>query len=273
MHLKWKASFATLALVMGSLLATARAAQQGPPPAPPGDQGGRPGGPGGPGGHGGRMGMRMGPGGDGSDGRDGRDGGEGRWGGRGGWGRDGDVGGRGGRMGMGMRGRGGPGEFGLAGLLNNPDVRQQIGVSADQAAKIRQQESDFRKTEIRNRADLQVKRLDLRDLLSADKPDRAAIDSKLQDISASQLAMEKAAVGHQLDMREALTPAQREKLRQWMMQRRDRERGGERGGAGGEGGGQRGPRSGNRPGGARGNSGAGAAPPPPAGQSNQAPRQ
>jgi len=272
MHLKWKASFATLALVMGSLLATARAAQQGPPPNPPGDQGGRPDGPGGPGGRGGRMGMRMGPGDDGPDGRDGRDGGEGRWSGGGRWGRDG--GGRGGRMGMGTRGRGGPGEFGLAGLLNNPDVRQQIGVSADQAAKIRQQESDFRKTEIRNRADLQVKRLDLRDLLSADKPDRAAIDSKLQDISASQLAMEKAAVGHQLDMREALTPAQREKLRQWMMQRRDRERGGERGGERGEGGGQRGPRGGNRPGGARGNSGAGAAPPPPpSGQSNQAPRQ
>jgi Spy/CpxP family protein refolding chaperone len=169
---------------------------------------------------------------------------------------------------MGMRGRGGPGEFGLAELLNNPDVRQQIGVSADQAAKIRQQESDFRKTEIRNRADLQVKRLDLRDLLSADKPDRAAIDSKLQDISASQLAMEKAAVGHQLDMREALTPAQREKLRQWMMQRHDHERGAERG----EGGGPRGPRGVNR-GGARGNAGAGAAPPPPPGQSNQAPRQ
>ena len=270
MRLKWKASFATLALVMGSLLATAHAAQQGPPPDPPGDQGGRPDGPGGPGGRM-RMGMHMGPGDDGPDGREGRGGGEGRWGGRGRWGRDGDGGGRGGRlgMGMGMRGRGGPGEFGLAGLLNNPEVRQQIGVSADQAAKIRQQESDFRKTEIRNRADLQVKRIDLRDLLSADKPDRAAIDSKLQDISTSQLAMEKAAVGHQLDMREALTPAQREKLRQWMMQRRDRERGAERG----EGGGQRGPRGGNRPGGARGNSGAGSAPPPPAGQSNQAPRQ
>jgi len=263
MRLKWKASLATLALVMGSLLATAHAAQQGAPPDSPGDQGGRPDGPGGPGGRM-RMGMRMGMGPDGPDGPDERDG---HWGGGGGWGRDG----RGGRMGMrmGMRGRGGPGEFGLAGLLNNPEVRQQIGVSADQAAKIRQQESDFRKTEIRNRADLQVKRLDLRDLLSADKPDRAAIDSKLQDISASQLAMEKAAVGHQLDMREALTPAQREKLRQWMTQRHDRERGAERG----EGGGPRGPRGGNRAGGPRGNAGAGAPPPPPPGQSNQAPRQ
>jgi Spy/CpxP family protein refolding chaperone len=258
MRLKWKASFATLVLVMGSLLATARAAQQGPPPDPPGDQGGRPDGPGGPGGHGGRMGMRN------RMGQDGRDGADGRWGGGGQWGRNG--GGRGGRMGMRMGMRGGPGEFGLAGLLNNPEVRQQIGVSADQAAKIRQQESDFRKTEIRNRADLQVKRLDLRDLLSADKPDRAAIDSKLQEISTAQLAMEKAAVGHQLDMREALTPAQREKLRQWMTQRHDRERGAERGEGGG-------PRGGNRGGGARGNAGAGAAPPPPPGQSNQAPRQ
>jgi Spy/CpxP family protein refolding chaperone len=265
MRLKWKAGFATLTLVLGSLLATARAAQQGPPPDPPGDQGGRPDGHGGPGDHGGRMGMRNRMGQDGRDDADGRDG---RWGG-GRWGRDG--GGRGGRMGMrmGMRDRGGPGEFGLAGLLNNPEVRQQIGVSADQAAKIRQQESDFRKAEIRNRADLQVKRLDLRDLLSADKPDRAAIDSKLQDISTSQLAMEKAAVGHQLDVREALTPAQREKLRQWMMQRNGRERGAERGEAGG----QRGPRGGNRAGGARGNAGAGATPPPPSGQSNQAPRQ
>ncbi len=263
MHLKWKVSFATLALVMGSLLATARAAQQGPPPDPPGDQGGRPGGPGG---HGGRMGMRMGPGDDGPDGREGRDGGEGRWGGGGGWGREG--GGHGGRMGMGMRGQGGPGEFGLAGLLNNPEVRQQIGVSADQAAKIRQQESDFRKTEIRNRADLQVKRLDLRDLLSADKPDRAAIDSKLQDISASQLAMEKAAVGHHLDMREDLTPAQRQKLEQWMRQRHDREGSNNRG----ERGGPRGPRGDNRGPGARGNAGA-TAPPPSSGQSNQAPRQ
>ena len=63
---------------------------------------------------------------------------------------------------MGMRGRGmGRREFGLGRLLNDPNIRQQLGVTADQAAKIRQQESDFRKTEIRNRADLQIKRMDL----------------------------------------------------------------------------------------------------------------
>src|ERR1039457_1786288 len=107
--------------------------------------------------------------------------------------RPGEQRGQGGRMGM--RGRGmGPGEFGLGRLLNDPNLRQQLGVTADQAAKIRQQESDFRKAEIRNTADLQIKRMDLNDLLSADKPERVAIDSKLQEIGAAQIALEKSAI-------------------------------------------------------------------------------
>ena len=122
---------------------------------------------------------------------------------------------------MGMRGRGmGPREFGLGRLLNDPNVRQQLGITADQAAKIRQQESDFRKTEIRNRADLEIKRMDLNDLLSADKPDRSAINSKLQEVSAAQLALEKSAIDFRLTMRDVLTPAQRQKLQQMMRQRR-----------------------------------------------------
>jgi Spy/CpxP family protein refolding chaperone len=145
-------------------------------------------------------------------------------------------------MGMhkGMRGR----EFGLGRLLSDPAMREQLGVSAEQAAKIRQQESDFRKTEIRGRADLQVKQIDLRDLLAADKPDRAAIDAKLQEISTSRLALQKSSIDFRLNSRDALTPAQREKLHQIM---RDRLRPG--GGPGSHGsrgmgpGGQRGPGS------------------------------
>jgi len=96
---------------------------------------------------------------------------------------------------MGMRGPGrGAGEFGLSRVLNDPAIREQLGVTAEQVAKIRQQESDFRKAEIRNRADLEVKRIDLNDLLAADKPDRAAIDSKLQEISTAQLAVEKSRI-------------------------------------------------------------------------------
>jgi Spy/CpxP family protein refolding chaperone len=213
-----KVTLAVLALALSCTPALAQADPQNPPLQQQGPRDGF-----GPRGPMGKM-RTMGPGGDG----------RGRWGHaplRGGFNRGGRHFGRGGRKGM--RGFGqGPREFGLMRALRDPAIRQQVGITDEQFAKIRQQESDFRKTEIRDRADLEVKRMDLHDLVSADKPDRAAIDSKLQEISAAQLALEKSAVDDRLDMRDAITPAQREKLRQAM---RDRWQGG-RGGAGRPGG-------------------------------------
>jgi Spy/CpxP family protein refolding chaperone len=191
MHTQSKIAVAVLALAIAGFPILAQTMRQGPPP-PDESQG-----------------QMQGPGGFGQRGPMGQVG-------PGGWG------GQRGRMGM-RGGRGmGPREMGLGRLLSDPNVRQQLGVTTEQVAKIRQQESDFRKTEIRNRADLEIKRMDLNDLLSADKPDRSAIDSKLQEISAAQLAMEKASIDNRLDMRDALTPAQRQKLQQMMMQRGQR---------------------------------------------------
>jgi Spy/CpxP family protein refolding chaperone len=224
-----KLALATLVLALSCAPAFAQANPPDDPPAAP-DAGG-------PGG-----GMHRG-----GSGRDGGDWGRGRDGRE--WGRR-DGRGFGGGRGMGMRGRGGRDgrEMMLGRLLSNPDIRDKIGVTADQAAKIRQQESDFRKIEIRGRADLEVKQIDLRDLMSADKPDRAAIDSKLTEISTARLALEKSAVTFRLNSREALTPDQRSKLRDLM-----RTRGDKNGGPGP--GGPRGGRAGRR---------GGQAPPPPA---------
>ena len=219
MDIRSKAAITVLAMAMVSFPSFARASQEGPPPdqsqGPDGNgprrpmrqmQGGEPQG------EGGQMGMR----------------GQGMRGG--------------GMQGMGMRGEGMRGggmegrEHGLGRLLNDPNVRQQLGVTASQSAKIRQQESDFRKTNIRNRADLEIKRIDLNELISADKPDRSAIDSKLQEIGAAQLALEKSAVDYRLTMRDALTPAQRQKLQQMIMQRGRPEPNAGRGGPPGGGG-------------------------------------
>ena len=117
------------------------------------------------------------------------------------------------------------------GIFDDLDICEKVGVTTGkQVAKIRQQESDFRKAEIRNRADLKVKRIDLNDLLAADKPDRTAIDSKLQEISTAQLALEKSRIDNRLNMRDALTPAQRQKLRDLINERRQRgDRSGPRG--------------------------------------------
>jgi Spy/CpxP family protein refolding chaperone len=150
--------------------------------------------------------------------------------------------GQGDRMEMRGPGRGGAREFGLSLVLNDPDIREKVGVTTEQVAKIREQESDFRKSEIRNRADLEVKRIDLNDLLAAEKPDRAAIDSKLQEISGAELALEKSRIDYRLTMRDALTPAQRQKLRDAMKKRRQRGDGSRPRGPQGVGrGGQRGP--------------------------------
>jgi len=96
---------------------------------------------------------------------------------------------------------------------------------------------------------MQVKQLDLRDLLAADQPDRAAIDAKLQEISSARLALDKSAIDYRLNSRDALTPEQRDKLRQLMQDRREQ----------GGGAGARAPR-GLRPGAQR-NSGTPPAPP------------
>lgn len=102
----------------------------------------------------------------------------------------------------------------LARLVSNPTMRDRLGVTADQAAKIRQETADFQKAQIRNRADLQIKRLELRELLAADNPDRSAIDRKLQEIGAAQLTESKSSIDFRLDMRNALAPEQRQKLEQ-----------------------------------------------------------
>ena len=202
-----KTAFAMLAVALSCSPLLAQDSAQGPPPAQ--HQGARDG-----------FGSRRGP--MESDEH------EGRWGHR--------------HRGFGRDGRGGRRHSGFARLLNDPSIRKQVGITDEQAGTIRKQELDFRKTEIRGRADLEVKRIDLKDLLAADKPDRAAINAKLQEISAAQLSLQKSSIDYRLNMRDAITPEQREKIRQLMRNRCQRDGG--RGGRQGEGRrGQRGPAS------------------------------
>lgn len=102
----------------------------------------------------------------------------------------------------------------LGRMVNSANFRQRLGITDAQAAKIRQQTTQFQVSQIRGRADLQVDALQLRNLLTAQSPDRAAIDQKLEQISAAQLAQRKQQVDYMLAMREVLTPEQRQKLQQ-----------------------------------------------------------
>jgi Spy/CpxP family protein refolding chaperone len=171
---------------------------------------------------GGGMGMRRGPMGGG-----GRPMGRAMLGGRG------MMGGRG--MGQGFAGGMGRGGAPLGRVLNNPDLQKQIGVTPEQVAKIKQQNLDFQKFSIENRATLQTRHLELNQLMSAATPNRAAIDTKLGEISAAQLAAEKERVHHQLDMKAALTADQQAKLKELMQSHQPGMGPGGRGGRGGPG--------------------------------------
>jgi Spy/CpxP family protein refolding chaperone len=116
--------------------------------------------------------------------------------------------------GMGMGHQWGGHEMGLGWLINNPKLREQLGITSEQAAKIRQETLGFQIAEIRSRAELQVKRLELHSLLAAETPDRVAIDKALQEANAAQFGLEKAAIDHRLAMRGMLTPEQHQKLQQ-----------------------------------------------------------
>lgn len=109
-------------------------------------------------------------------------------------------------------------------LLRDPAVRERLGISPEQAANIQAQQSEFRKATIRDRADVQVKRLELRELLVAEKPDRTAIEQKLAQLNEVQFAMRKAAIEHRLARREMFTPEQREKMRHLFWEMRPGER-------------------------------------------------
>ena len=144
-------------------------------------------------------------------------------------------------MGMGEMRRGGAGlnrAFGQAErALNNPQVRQQLGISDQQATKLEQQATDFLKTMVQDRANVEIQRIDLQSLLAAENPDRSAIDNQLQKVSDAQLALRKSIVDFMLNLKQEITPEQRQKIQEFLRARRmgnfGRENGGWQGGAGG----------------------------------------
>jgi Spy/CpxP family protein refolding chaperone len=108
---------------------------------------------------------------------------------------------------------------GLGRLLKDPALRERLGFTAEQAAKIEAQENAFAKSRVRQHADLRLKHMELRELMESEKPDRAAIDRKLRELQDARTVAHKTAIDHRLAMRELITPEQRDRLREIMRER------------------------------------------------------
>ena len=92
-------------------------------------------------------------------------------------------------------------------------MKEELGLSNEQAKTLEPLESDYRKASIKNRADLKVAMIDLSTLLDQKTPDKNAISKKVDEIGAIQKSMMLYRVDTMLKLKEILTPAQYEKYR------------------------------------------------------------
>ncbi len=117
---------------------------------------------------------------------------------------------------------GGPGQRGFRsgpgrGMKRMPDItrlREQLDLTDDQVKQLHSLRTEGAKKAIRSRADVKVKQLELRELLQADEPDRAAIDQKLRELSDARYTAQKQRIDQRLAMRDILTPEQRSKMKE-----------------------------------------------------------
>ena len=113
--------------------------------------------------------------------------------------------------------RGGRGGFGegepFLRLAENPRVRQALGLTDEQVERLHKIGVDAEKTSIQTRADLELRHIELRELLRADNPDHDAIMQKIDQVNALRGKMQKQRVETMLSARSVLTPEQIKKLK------------------------------------------------------------
>jgi Spy/CpxP family protein refolding chaperone len=102
---------------------------------------------------------------------------------------------------------------GLPRLAENPRVRQYLALTDDQVTRLHKVAIDAEKASVQNHADMELRRIEFRELMRADNPDHDAIMQKLDEVNALQGKMAKQRVETMLTARSVLTPEQIKKLK------------------------------------------------------------
>ncbi len=95
-------------------------------------------------------------------------------------------------------------------------MMKELGLSDEQTAKIEELRTTHMKSMADQRASVTKAKIDLRSLMSADEPNKAAITSKMKEIADLRLRQETARVDHMFDVRTVLTPEQQKMFREHM---------------------------------------------------------
>jgi len=118
-----------------------------------------------------------------------------------------------GPLGLGREGREG---LRLLGMLESDQVKAALGLSEQQADRLREIMLSTAKASVKTRADLEVHGIELAEMLRADKPDHDAVMKKAEEISDLRGQMMKQHVGALLAAKDVLTPEQQKKIRSFM---------------------------------------------------------
>ncbi len=102
-----------------------------------------------------------------------------------------------------------------------PRIARELDLSADQATQLEKIFATSKPKLIDLRADFEKKQFDYDQAMQSENPDRKALEAKIEARELARAAMQKELVLMELDMKQVLNPAQREKLVQ--MRERARE--------------------------------------------------
>lgn len=105
------------------------------------------------------------------------------------------------------------------GVLGNPRLMERLKLSDDQKNQIEKLRTDFQKQQISQRAKVQTAAVELRQLLRAENPDKAAIEKKINEVSQLRAQLQTARVNHMLNVRKILTPEQQKMIREAVKER------------------------------------------------------
>lgn len=107
----------------------------------------------------------------------------------------------------------------LLAMLENDRVKTALGLTDQQADRLRQIAVDTEKSTVMTRAEIAVRSMELRELLRADKPEREAVMKKVQEISDLRGQIMKQHIESLLATKTVLTPEQQRKMRPFLEHR------------------------------------------------------
>jgi Spy/CpxP family protein refolding chaperone len=104
----------------------------------------------------------------------------------------------------------------LMSALDDPRAQKMLGLSEEQANSLRKIVTDTEIFTIQRGANMAVDAIQLKELLRADKPDKAAVMSKGDEISKDTSELINHYLGAILDAKAILTPQQQQMIREYL---------------------------------------------------------